>query len=357
MPAQSHYEAVLTTVNEAYAVLPLQNGATALLTRRGARVLGIFPEPGSDNLLWTNSSAFTNANHFSDFVAQGNWNLGGERIWIAPEIQYNVSDRTDFWGTLSVPPVMDPGDYKLEQNSVGVHFRAEMRLKAYNLAQGEQQLSIERLITPIPDPLAVVMPPAIDMTYCGYEQRVRLQTADAAIPAEAWNLVQVQAGGQLLIPCMPRVEASDYVGDVPADARNVRLGDVPHIRLHLDGKRQYKLGYQAASMTGRMGYFQNLPGGRAALLVRSFFNNPSNRYTEEPPDAPGKGGHSVHVYNDGGEFGGDLSFGEMEYTGMTIHTASALTDNTVVDRFLMWVYTGPEVAIRRVAHLLLGVKL
>lgn len=357
MSTQTHYETVLKAVDEPYAVLPLQHGATALVTQRGARVLGIFPAPGSDNLLWTNSNAFDDAARWANFVAQGNWNLGGERIWIAPEIQYNVRNRADFWGTLSVPSAMDPGQYTLEQNPDCIHLHSQMRLNAYNLAKGQQDLDINRWISPISDPLSSVTTHDTAVTYCGYQQQVRLRTHDTDIPTEAWNLVQVQAGGQLIIPCMPQIKASDYTGSVPAAAREVLLGDVPHVRLHLDGKRQYKLGYQAASVTGRMAYFQSLGNGRAALLVRSFFNNPSNHYAEEPPDAIGQGGHSIHVYNDGGEFGGDMSFGEMECTGTTIHTGAALADNTANDSFLMWVYCGPLETLRSIAHLLLGVHL
>jgi hypothetical protein len=158
MSTQTHYETVLKAVDEPYAVLPLQQGATVLVTQRGTRVLGIFPAPGSDNLLWTNSNAFESAARWADFVAQGNWNLGGERIWIAPEIQYNVRDRADFWGTLKVPSAIDPGHYTLEQKPDCVHLHSQMRLDAYDLAEGQQDLDVSRWISPIPDPLTAVTP-------------------------------------------------------------------------------------------------------------------------------------------------------------------------------------------------------
>jgi hypothetical protein len=128
-----------------------------------------------------------------------------------------------------------------------------------------------------------------------------------------------------------------------------------HLRLRITGKRQYKVGYKAASMTGRMGYWNTLPNGREYILVRQFFNNPSSFYAEEPPDKPGETGHSVHVYNDGGQFGGENSFGELECSGQTIGGRTGRQAST--DNFLMWAYTGSPEAIRRIARILIGVSL
>lgn len=355
MPALAHYETILQTAQERYAILPLQGDACALITERGARVAGLFSSPGSENLLWTDNTAWLDAGHWSDFVAQGGWNLGGERIWIAPEIQYNVRTRADFWGTLHVPPAMDPGTYRLEPGQDRVDLQAQMSLAASNLATGVQDLTVHRQIIPVSDPLAKTYPVSPAVRYCGYQQSVALHAGNRQIVAEAWNLVQVPAGGVLLIPCLPEVVCSDYFGDVPDEVRSIQYGDVPYLRLTLNGKRQYKVGYQAASVIGRMGYLRRQTDGQMSLLIRSFFNNPSNMYAEEPPAQIGRSGHSIHVYNDGGEFGGDLSFGEMECTGTTLHAGS--TSDHVEDSFVLWAYTGPEAAIQRIVHLLLGVRL
>ncbi|NWG15313.1 MAG: hypothetical protein HXY41_01635 [Chloroflexi bacterium] len=339
-------------VGELYHALPLQNGAAALLTQRGARVLGLFLAPDADNLFWTNGSLNT-ADTFRRFIADGEWNLGGERCWIAPEIQYNVHDRADFFGTLHVPPAIDPGHYLMDTSGGLVTFHQQITLTAYNTASGTKQLDITRTIRPVPDPLRGLNDLA-GVQYAGYEQTVALAENDAQpILSEIWNLVQVKAGGHLIIPCAPDVQASDYFGSVPEEARAVQ-GD--HLRLHLTGQRQYKIGYQAVYLTGRMAYHHHLPDGRDVLIVRQFFNNPSSIYAEEPPDQPGKTGHSVHVYNDGGQFGGDgEGFGEMECSGQTIGPAAGRSAST--DSFLLWVYAGPSQAIRRIAALLLGVRL
>jgi hypothetical protein len=357
MPTRTHYETILQSANEPYLVLPLQGEAAALITQRGGRVLGIFPTPESDNLLWTNSEAFASPERFAAFLEQGSWNLGGERVWIAPEIMYNVQDRSDFWGSINVPSLMDPGAYTLEQHASLVRLHTQMRLTAYNIGEGQQEVAVDRRVVAVRDPLLSLSRSLPDLHYCGYQHQVKLRTATADLAVESWNLVQVKAGGQLIIPCLPEVTVSDYFGSVPDEVRTVLQSDTSYLRLYLDGKRQYKIGYQSVSVTGRMGYWQPMDNGHAVLLVRSFFNNPSNRYAEEPQDVPGKNGHSIHVYNDGGEFGGEQSFGEMECSGTTIDAAAALPDNTATDTFVMWIYTGPDAAVRCAAHLLLGVHL
>lgn len=360
MASLTHLVSVLEAAGEQFYVLLLQGEGRALITRRGGRVLGLFPAADSENLLWTNKAAFADLGTFQSFAESGNWNIGGERIWIAPEIQYGVRDRDAYWETVHVQPAMDPGDYVLQANEekpdkTSVHLSAHMQLQAYNIGTGEQSIEVIHRLAPVRNPLHHQSDLMADVVYCGYERFVTLNEKSSTAYSTAWNLVQLIAGGQLLIPCMPVVQAEDYyVGNVPEEARQVRQGDVPHLRLHLTGKSQYKLGYQSSSMTGRMAYYHVLPDGTAYLLVRHFFNDPSNLYVEEAPHQPGVNRHSVHVYNDGGEFGGDTSFGEMECSGHTLHAGAM---DTETDRFVLWAYTGAADSLRRIAHLLLGIQL
>lgn len=330
--------------------MALQNGMRVLLTQRGARVLGLFPTPDAENLLWTNS-ALDDAAHLRDFITGGGWNLGGERCWIAPEIQYNVRDRNDFFGTLATPPAIDPGHYEMTVQANAVYYEQEIALEAYNIASGEKRLRVSRAVRPVPNPLPdAVMDGA---HYGGYEQTATLTELNATpIMSEIWNLVQLNAGGTLLIPVIGDAQYSEYFGSPPDDAKYAQGN---HLRIAITGERQFKVGYKSVCISGRMGYWNRLADGREYLLVRCFFNNPSSIYAEEPPDKPGVTGHSVHVYNDGGEFGGARRFGEMECSGQTIGGRSGKTSST--DTFVMWAYTGTSAAIRRIAGMLLGVAL
>jgi hypothetical protein len=122
------------------------------------------------------------------------------------------------------------------------------------------------------------------------------------------------------------------------------------IRFRLTGTRRYKVGLRAAHTFGRLGYLNSDPeGGRAYLVVRNYFNNPSSVYSEEPAHLPGARGDSIHVYNDGGMFGG---FGELEVQGQTIGGQTGLS--SITDRHIIWIYEGPQERIGRIAEHLLG---
>src|SRR5689334_1618993 len=113
MVTQAHLETILREVGEEYRVLALHGEASLLVTRRGARILGVFPAPGADNLLWTNPVAFESVAAFKQFTADGGWDIGGERIWLGPQIQFSVRDRNNFPASFHVQADMDPGDFKL----------------------------------------------------------------------------------------------------------------------------------------------------------------------------------------------------------------------------------------------------
>jgi hypothetical protein len=98
-------------------------------------------------------------------------------------------------------------------------------------------------------------------------------------------------------------------------------------------------------------YYHFRSDGQAYLLVRHFFNNPSAPYLEEPPQLPGVKGKSLHVYNDGGQFGG---FGELEVNGQAIGGATGRSEST--DQFVMWLFVGESKYLQEIARHLLGIN-
>jgi hypothetical protein len=343
---------VLQAAREPYATLKLDAELQIIITQRGGRIFGPFAGDDGESLTWINPTLAT-AESFEAFVGAGQWNLGGERVWIAPEVQYNIRDRADFWGSHHVPAAMDPGDYRLEATTRQARLSTTMRLPAYNLAQGTTVLTVEKQIQAANNPLRALRQ-ADDLLrgvrWAGYEQRVTLEAQAANIPvSESWNLTQLNASGILFIPCTSGAEVSTYFGDPAADALDAVDGA---FRIQITGQRQYKTGYKAAGMTGRMGYLKPLEGDEAMLLVRHFFNNPSATYAEEVPDQPGANGHSVHVYNDGGQFGGN---GEMEASGQALGGGTGRNQST--DAFVMNLFLGSLEKLYRIAEVLLGVRL
>jgi len=334
----------------AYGELALHGGAKLLILARGGRVFGPFLPPAGSTLVWA-AQALADSAALGDFVRAGQWMLGGERVCVAPEIQFNVADRRDFWGTLAVPPQMDPGEFRLDEHGGGWRLRQELALPAYNLARGIKELALERLIQPVADPLTYVRDYAAlldGVMYAGYEQIVTLrETKHDPILCESWNVLPVWPGGRLIIPSTPAAEVSDYFE--PVDDQHLARHD-HSLTFQLTGQRRFKAGVKAAQTFGRLGYFHRLDDGRAYLLVRNFFNNPSSPYVEEPPQTPGGAGDSIHVYNDGGLFGG---FGELECHGQTIGGSTGRSAST--DQQVLWAYAGPAEQVAQIGRHLLGV--
>jgi hypothetical protein len=334
-----------------YGVLPLQNGFL-VITQRGGRIYPFLDED-SPCLFWVNG-VFAQTGDFKDFLDSGHWNLGGDRIWIAPEVQYSISDRNDFYGSFHLQEQMDPGNYQLESTAEGSwRLHQDITMDAHILASGQKQLYIDRLIHKIEDPLRFLddYPTLIDgVNYSGYEQQVRLEEkVQDDIVSEVWSLIQLNPGGWLYIPALPYVEYTDYLA--PVDEAFFKMH--PHyVSLKITGDRNYKHGYKSSGVFGRLGYFRMLDGGEASLVIRNFFNNPSAHYSEEAAHIPGRRGHSIHVYNDDGGLGG---FGEMECNGQTIGGASGRS--AALEQLVLWIYTGDRENIREIALRLLGVQI
>jgi len=335
-----------------YTHLPLQDGAFLLVGERGGRVFGPFLQPGLDSIYWVNP-VFNRPGNYAQALQDGFWNQGGERVWVAPEIQYSAHDRRDFWGTNRLPPQLDPGQYHLSQFSGGsISLENVFALSAYNTASGEKSLRLMIHLHPVENPLRF-LPDATHLmsglAYAGYQETITLEeTNTTPIQSESWNLVQLNPGGVLLIPASPKVVYHDYFEPVDAEHQQVYAD---HIRLRITGLRRYKTGYAAAHLTGRSAYYNNFPDGLAYLLIRSFFNNPSAPYIEEPPHLPGVTGDSLHVYNDGGGFGG---FGELEVNGQAIGGATGRSAST--DQFILWLFVGEPARLREIALHLLGIQ-
>lgn len=336
----------------AYGILSLQDGAQALISAYTGHVLGPFIGPGGESLLWT-SPAMADADALGELAAVRDWNIGGDRIWIAPEIQYFVGDRTRYRETLAVPQQMDPGAYALAQAGEDAWtLTQEVTMEAHNLNTGAKTLQVERLLRPTPDPLRNLSryaELADGVRYAGYEQFVTLTDVEPnTILSESWSLAQVNPGGRLWIPCTVEAEITDYYAPIDDE----HLQRVPgFLCLLISGHTQYKVGLQAAQVFGRMAYANTLDDGRAYLVVRGFHNNPSAPYLEEPPDVPGRSGHAMHVYNDDGGLGG---FGELECGGQAI--GGAIGHSAWTDRYLLWFYVGAPARIDAIFAALIGEK-
>ncbi|MBE0695318.1 MAG: hypothetical protein IH586_00170, partial [Anaerolineaceae bacterium] len=76
-----------------YTVLQVGEGTTIMISEQGGRIFGPFFEANQEGFYWTHP-ALNSPDSFAQFIAANEWNLGGDRNWIGPEIQFLYQNRT-----------------------------------------------------------------------------------------------------------------------------------------------------------------------------------------------------------------------------------------------------------------------
>ena len=211
---------------------------------------------------------------------------------------------------------------------------------------------MERLLRPVADPLtnSQQYTALLDgVRYAGYEQVVTLTEGQHdVIMSQAWTSFSSIRAGNCSSP-VPRIWRSPTTTSpsTPPIAHAIATGPA-----FITGQRRYKVGLRAVQTFGRLAYFNQLDAERAYLLVRNYFNNPSSPYVEEPAHLPGVRGDFIHIYNDGGMFGG---FGELETQGQTIGGSTGISSTS--GQQVLWLYVGAPAKLAAIARQLLGVEL
>lgn len=349
------YEDVVARLREngiAYADLPLSGGARLIVNKLGGHVVGPFL-PDGECVMWIND-AYGDSAAFKKLLGDGMaWLQGGERTFIAPEIQYLSKDRARFFETYTLQKQMYPGNYFITQSGATCRAAANMTLECHNMNLGKKVLRLVKSVKPIADPLRTLTKYkelTQGVSYIGYEQSFTLSEDIADdIVSEVWDLCQVRGGGTLYIGATPEAEFTHIYEPIGEDFQTVRENNV---RLRITADRTYKIAYKAATLTGRIGYYNVTPDGKPYLFIRSFFNDPSSIYAEEPYHSPGVHGHPLSVYNDDGTYG---PFGELEVNGRTIGGRSGRS--SVTDDMAVWIYTGEKEKLSRIARHLIGTAL
>jgi hypothetical protein len=322
----------------------LPGGLRLVMTTLGGRIFAFLP--GSDESLFWVNPVFGARDDFASFVAQRAWNIGGDRVWIGPQIQFMLRDGASG----GIPPAMDPGDFRLEAlDDSTFRLSQEAALEAHTIGNGAVTVRIERTIRPLADPLAGEG--ISEGLFCGgYEQVIRMaHLGPGPAMASWWSVTNLHPGGDVVFAATPGLRYDDFIAPVPPELHSIG----PHYaRARLTGEHQYKTGYQAAHILGRFAYLNVSQPGHGYLLVRSFHSRPGGAYLEEPSQHPGRNGASAFVYNDDGRFG---RFGEFECMGAAIGGSSGET--VCEERLPLWVYRGHPEALAAILRALVGVTL
>lgn len=331
-----------------YACLDVGEGWQIAVSRHGGHVFGPFSEDYPDGIFWVPESIYE-PEKYRQLIENQIWNIGGDRVWIAPEIQFNIRDRARFRETLDTPRTIDPGHYTMKKKANAIDLHQMLDLQSYNTVTGQIHLDFGRTIVKAENPLRKLPDFAQRMegvSYCGFEQVQELRSeSQQDIYAETWDLLQIRPQGTIYIPMYQPLAGTDHYEPAGEHEQLMERG----VCLRITGQSRYKIAYKSACLTGRFGYLADAVKDRSYLIVINYPNNPSAMYAEEPPLMKGETGYSIHIYNDDGKSGG---FAEMECNLQTIGNPTGLFH--AVDRVTKWIFAGEIEQLKRIAKILLG---
>lgn len=302
------------------------SGGRILVSPYGGRVLGLFPD-GETNLLWVNPKTLQ-PERLADWRAHRAWsNLGGDRVWISPEIDTNVPDPRRFGESYTVPPALDPGDYALSEDAGALVLAQNFTLLWLRTGQ-MVTLALRRVIRPLEAPSFAVPTGLAAAGYAADTRLTALTPLGKARPA-VWNLLQVPGGGEVIARVRPGAQPISFINT----ARWTANGGT--IRTFAQTNASFKWSLRAEQCTGRLMYFLSLEDGRAGLVVRDFPVAGDDAYADCPCHTPAQTGHMCQVYVDDGQLGG---FAELESHAPSLGTNSGSSDEAQVTT---WGFVGP----------------
>ncbi len=330
------------------------DGSRLFLLPYGARIVALC-SPGSDRSFYWKNPLLEKSETAKELFAGSGWhNTGGDRTWIAPEL--DTFFRSPESSEYIQPRALDMSDYSVEQACGGIQMSREMTL---HLARPNRDaaLRLTKWFGPAPNPLRFERDMAAvnhSLEYAGYSQRVTLESLDksaAAIPAVGiWNLMQLPSGGDLLVPLYSRAAIQKCFGDVPES--HIVLDDHLLRVNRVDFPNSHKIAIKASSLCGRTGYVY-AQGDQWSLAIRNFFINPSGQYVDVQRHDTDDSGYAFQMCRvDEPAFG---SFCEMEYHAPGLGLLPDATRS--VDFSQVWAFRGTRDAIAAVVKKLLGVTL
>lgn len=325
-------------------------GGSLLVLPYGGRTLGLYNRNGH-NFFWVNPDLNQVETAEAFFSEEGWKNSGGDRTWVAPEVELFISDIENPGETYQVPSSLDPGSYAVHHGAGHVKLTNQACV-VLNQQEKTCEVELAKTIRMTENPLRyekgmTSLLQSVD--FVGYEQLTSLRFNSSEAPGirlGIWNLVQVPAGGEIVVPTVRESVAKTYFGDVEAS----HLCVTPEsIRFRVDAKHSHKIGVRAASTIGRIGYLRPIGDGKKTLVVRNFFVAPSAEYVDVPWDDLDDFGYAIQCYNDNGDLG---EFGEMEYHTPAIGDGTGLS--SYQDRSQVWAFLGDAQLIDEAFWQLLG---
>jgi hypothetical protein len=321
------------------------DGVRIAVLEHGGRVLGLYA-PGSDrNFLWTHRAMASEAGAVELFGSDQWHNSGGDRTWIAPEVDFFLPRFPDT-SIYVQQRELDPGRYKLTMERSAAVLQARMSLRSSRTGE-DVQLRIARRVAPATQPLRHERGVDAGVAYAGYTLITSLELVSPSRTAVGlWQLLQLPHGGEMLIPTYAGARPLVYFGSIADRDLSAEQGLV---RYAMRSPGEHKIGIRAVSTTGRVGYAWR-DGGQWSLVVRDFGVDPSGQYVDVPWSDPADLGYAVQACNVSNAALG--SFSELEYHVPAIGGDTGRIQCEDVSQ--VWAFRGTHIAIADVSRRLLG---
>jgi hypothetical protein len=337
----------LTRIGMPPVVLDTPDGARLLLLPEHGRLLGLYPDDADENFLWTNPALGDEASARAYFARRGWLNPGGDRTWLAPEIELFIGDVDRVFETYAVPPALDPGQWKLEATSVSeVRLVNETRVRLHRQNR-DVGVRLTKTYSVAPNPLRDVA----GLQVAGYTLATTLEVeSQPGVPTRLgiWNLLQLPQPGTMWIPTRAPARPHVVFGALSADELTVTPGLVRWNMAPPGGDA--KISLKPPPLTGRVGYSRasDTPGMHD-LVVREFSVGAERDYVDAlwaPPHEAGWAFQACCVRN------GAECFNELEYHAPAVTARSG--EAVIRDESRVWAFRGPKESVAMAARQLLG---
>jgi len=341
----------LTRSGNSPAALDAPDGSRALILAAYGRVIGLYAGDSDENFLWTNPALAAAESAGAYFRRDGWLNPGGDRTWLAPEIELFIGDLARPGETYAVPPALDPGRWRPQGGTHGLRLSNESAVQLKRSGRAAR-FALTKEYRPAANPLRDMKPA---LSYAGYEQTTILELAadrDDAPPVRLglWNLLQLPKPGRMIVATYNRPEPRTVFGQVPS--QDLALGERALVWTMPDRGGNAKISVKAPALTGRAGYLYRsiVHATDWNLVVRNFDVNLSGDYVDALWSDPTDTGYAFQAcaVNEGEE-----TFNELEYHAPAAVSAEGRTHSC--ERSQLWAFRGGFEEISEAMRVLLGI--
>jgi hypothetical protein len=240
---------------------------------------------------------------WTDPDAEG-WNIGGDRLWLAPESEWFwlKPDTTDYQFH-RVPAPIDPGAWQV----TGADPAGWTAVTSGELTSTRSGDTLSVVATRTFTELDGAVPGLREQAAYRIVDQLDVADGPPAIEVSLWKLAQVPPGGVVSIGLTS--VGSDTAARVHFEP--LQPGDQAshpgRLEVAITADHRWKIGLAAEHVTGRMTYARPTPDGLLVLL-RAFAPHPWLPYCDRPHGV--EHGDAVQVFNGTPALGG---FGEVEH--------------------------------------------